>query len=280
MSTSTPPPIIRLFVATPTYGGMATTQYMAATLRLQEYMTQRGISVRFMFIVNESLITRARNSLCHTFLQSDCTHMLFLDADIGYDAEDIFRMIVANVDVIGGSYPKKEINWKRVHEMAKLGAPTETLSAVASNFVFNPLNANAEYKIYEPNEVQEVGTGVLLIKRDVFTKMKEKYDDWYLSDDNLNNKQKIYRFFDTQVVNGRYLSEDYMFAHRWREMGGKIYLAAWTRTTHSGMYSFVGDIVATANAMNSISIQDTPEVAEKQPEETPSKEKKTETEDA
>jgi serine/threonine protein kinase len=158
-------------------------------------------------------------------------------------------MIMANKDVIGGAYPKKEINWQRVHEMARRGAPAETLASIGSNYVFNIIGENKEVPINEPVEVTEVGTGLMLIKRSVLEKMRDHYNDWYIADDNINAKKKVYRFFDTQVVNNRYLSEDYMFSHRWREMGGKIYLASWTRTHHSGSYSYVGDIPQTSVTM-------------------------------
>jgi hypothetical protein len=245
-------PAINLFIASPTYGGMVATHFMASVLKLQELCMKSGVQVQFMFVMNESLITRGRNTLCHGFLQSNATHMLFLDADIGFHPEDILFMLKANVDVIGGAYPKKEINWGRVADLARQGVDTSVLSAAASNFVFNPVNPSDSYEVFKPNEVMEVGTGLLLIKREVLEKMKEHFkDDYYTADDNLLNQQKVFRFFDTQVdkETNRYISEDYMFSKRWREMGGKIYLAPWTRTQHCGMYGFVGDIPKTTLAV-------------------------------
>lgn len=243
---------ITLFIASPTYGGQVATHFMASVLKFQELCVKNGVAVQFMFVMNESLITRGRNTLCHGFLQSNATHLLFLDADIGFHPDDILFMIKANVDVIGGAYPKKEINWGRVADLARQGMDTTVLSAAASNFVFNPVNPSDSYEVFKPNEVMEVGTGLLLIKRHVLEKMKEAHpDDYYTADDNLLNQQKVFRFFDTFVDEDtkRYLSEDYYFSRRWRKMGGKVHLAPWTRTQHCGMYGFVGDIPKTTLAV-------------------------------
>ena len=75
----------RLFVATPMYGGQCHGMYAKAALDLQGVCSQYGIDVRFSFLFNESLITRARNYLVDEFLRSDFTHLLFIDSDICFD---------------------------------------------------------------------------------------------------------------------------------------------------------------------------------------------------
>ena len=99
-----------IFVATPMYGGMNHGLYAKACLDLQTLCMQYGVKIKFSFLFNESLITRARNYLVDEFLnRSDCTHLLFIDSDIHFDPKDVIAMLALNKDVIGGPYPKKAI---------------------------------------------------------------------------------------------------------------------------------------------------------------------------
>ena len=109
-----------IFVATPMYGGMNHGLYMKACLDLQGLCMQYGIQVKFSFLFNESLITRARNYLVDEFLhRSDCTHLLFIDSDINFNPQDVIAMLALDKDVIGGPYPKKSMNWGNIAHAAR-----------------------------------------------------------------------------------------------------------------------------------------------------------------
>ena len=91
----------KLFVATPMYGGMSHGMYVKSCLDLQAICGQYGIEVRFSFIFNESLITRARNYLADEFLRAEgFTHMLFIDADIHFDPRDVIACLALDKDII------------------------------------------------------------------------------------------------------------------------------------------------------------------------------------
>lgn len=104
----------KLFIATPMYGGQCYGYYAQSVLMLQKTMEREGIETVFSFMFNESLITRARNALTHGFLNSDATHLLFIDSDIRFNPEDVVAMLKADKEVICGMYPKKEINFASV----------------------------------------------------------------------------------------------------------------------------------------------------------------------
>ena len=93
---------VSLFIATPMFGGSANYMYMISLINLLTHLGQNGITSMFEIAANESLITKARNILVEGFLKSDATHMLFIDADLGFDANDVLRMIQADKDLIGG----------------------------------------------------------------------------------------------------------------------------------------------------------------------------------
>lgn len=249
----------KLFVATPMYGGNANGMYMKACLDLQGICQKYGIEIRFSFLFNESLITRARNYLVDEFLRTDCTHLLFIDSDVHFDPEDILALLHLDKDVIGGPYPKKSINWRNVFAAAKRVIETPEidtdkfnpgeLDGLVGDYVFNPVPGTKSFKVTEPLEVMEIGTGLMMVKRDVFAKFQEEYPHLRYKPDhvgqaNFDGSRYIHAFFDTVIdpQSHRYLSEDYMFCQYWRAIGGQIWLCPWMKTMHIGTYSFTGDM--------------------------------------
>jgi hypothetical protein len=253
-----------LFVATPMYGGMNHGLYMKACLDLQGLCFQYGVQIKFSFLFNESLITRARNYLVDEFIhRSECTHMLFLDSDISFNPQDVIALLALDKDVAGGPYPKKAIKWKSVKKAVekKPDIEPQTLEKVTGDYVFNPVKGTAQFSVTEPLEVLEIGTGFMMIRRDVFEKMTKQYPSIRYKPDhvgqaNFDGSRYIHAFFDTVIdtkesITGggsdRYLSEDYMFCQMWRKMGGSIWLCPWMKTSHIGTYHFHGDMPAVAN---------------------------------
>jgi hypothetical protein len=261
----------KLFVATPMYGGMAHGMYLKSCLDLQAICAQYGIEVRFSFIFNESLITRARNYLVDEFLRAEgFTHLLFIDADIHFDPRDVIALLALQKDVIGGPYPKKSIKWGAIKEAIKRhpDLPVSEMEKLAGDFVFNPAPGTEKFSVAEPIEVLEIGTGFMLVKREVFDRFKEAYPEFSYRPDhvgqaNFDGTRYIHAYFDTVIdrkrminidgtekeVGGsdRYLSEDYMFCQWWRRLGGTIWLCPWMKTHHVGTYAFTGDMPAVAN---------------------------------
>jgi hypothetical protein len=199
-------------------------------------------------MMNESLITRARNTLAYDFLDTDATHLMFIDADITFNPEDIVRMVNADKDIICGLYPKKEINWNTVAQAVKSGVEYKDLPNYTGSFVVNPVGGAAEVKgnLNEPMEIDNGGTGFMLIKRNVFEVLKDKVptytNDMILIVDKNPVKKIIHEFFATSIdeVSNRLLSEDYHFCKISRQAGFKVYAAPWANLSHSGTYNFSG----------------------------------------
>ena len=253
-----------LFVATPMYGGNNHGLYAKACLDLQAICIQYGVKIKFSFLFNESLITRARNYLVDEFIhRSDCTHLLFLDSDIHFNPQDVIALLALEKEVIGGPYPKKAIKWRAVKKAMEKNPDIKEgdLANVTGDFVFNPVKGTAKFSVTEPLEVLEIGTGFMLVERSVFAKMEEaypmiRYKPDHVGQANFDGSRYIQAFFDTVIdtkdsITGggsdRYLSEDYMFCQMWRKIGGSIWLCPWMRTDHIGTYHFKGDMPAVAN---------------------------------
>ena len=248
----------RLFVATPMYGGMAHGMYVKSCLDLQTILSKYGVDVKFSFLFNESLITRARNYLVDEFLRSDCTHMLFIDSDIHFNPQDVIALLALDKDIVGGPYPKKSINWNNVAETLRKNPdinPSD-LEHVVGDYVFNVVHGTKQFTVVEPLEVLEIGTGFMMIERSVFDKMSEafpliRYKPDHIGQTNFDGSRYIHAYFDTVIdsidsITGggseRYLSEDYMFCQMWRKIGGQIFLCPWMKTGHIGTYQFNGNL--------------------------------------
>jgi hypothetical protein len=241
----------KLFVATPMYGGMANGLYVKSSLDLQAVMSRYGVETKFSFLFNESLITRARNYLVDEFLRSECTHLLFIDSDIHYDPRDVIALMALDKDVIGAPYPKKSINWGNIASAARKhpNLDPKELETLVGEYVFNVVKGTSQFQVTEPLEVMEIGTGFMMVKREVFGKYAEAYPEYRYKPDhvgqaNFDGSRYIHAYFDTVIdpESERYLSEDYMFCQWWRKIGGQIYLCPWMKTQHIGTYAFSGNM--------------------------------------
>jgi hypothetical protein len=241
----------KLFIATPMYGGQCHGLYVKSSLDMQNMLNQYGVATKFSFLFNESLITRARNYLVDEFLRSDCTHLLFLDSDIHYNPQDVVALMALDKDVIGAPYPKKSINWNNIAYAARQHPEMEPreLENLVGEYVFNVVHGTKQFQVSEPLEVMEIGTGFMMVKREVFSKFKDAYPELQYKPDHVgqahfDGSRYIHAYFDTVIdkESHRYLSEDYMFCQWWRKIGGQIYLCPWMKTQHIGTYAFTGNM--------------------------------------
>ena len=243
--------LVKLFIATPMYGGLCIGGYTEGLLNCVQTFMKNRMQMYYGYMMNESLITRARNTLAYDFLDTDATHLMFIDADITFNPEDIVRMVNADKDIICGLYPKKEINWNTVAQAVKSGVEYKDLPNYTGSFVVNPVGGAAEVKgnLNEPMEIDNGGTGFMLIKRNVFEVLKDKVptytSDMILIVDKNPVKKIIHEYFATSIdeVSNRLLSEDYHFCKISRQAGFKVYAAPWANLSHSGTYNFSGTLL-------------------------------------
>ena len=242
-----------------TYGGTCNTEFVIATmgliLQIQRY---KDIDMVIYPITFESLISRARNAAAAWALSGDYTHLLFIDSDISFDPADVFKLIVADKDVVVGVYPKKYYNRTKMETLAKdfpqVFNDKEDWRALSTDFS-TEFNAESfkKAKQGESFEVDYAATGFMLIKTDVFKKIIDKRPDLKYTNDvdgyMSADKDKFYDFFQVGVnpFNKKYESEDYGFCQLWRSLGGKIHVLPEIKLTHTGRIHYPGDIKAQAN---------------------------------
>ena len=257
-----PPKQKSIFIATPMFGGQCNYMYMISLINLLNRLGQAGIPAMFEIAANESLITKARNILVEGFLKSNATHLLFLDADLGFDPDDVMRMIQQDKDIIGGQYAKKKINWEVVKNVVNMNPniPGHSINAVVAESTFKPVGEVMTFNINEPVEVESIATGLMLVKREVFETMAKELPEIEIisgGSETMDPKtmtritdphRKAHAYFDVSIdpETRAYTSEDFTFCKRWRQLGGKVFLAPWTRTVHVGTYEYVCDLAAVA----------------------------------
>ena len=238
----------KLYVATPMYGGQCFGYYAQSLMSLQNTLRENKIDTAVSFLFNESLIQRARNALAHGFLKTDYTHLMFIDADIRFNPQDVLPMLLADKPIICGIYPKKEINWDMIHKAALAGVPPSELRKYSGSFVVNLVGyaGETQVQIDQPVEIWNGGTGFMLIKREVLEQLREHVPSYINDTHDLGGnigKERISEFFATSIepMGERLLSEDYHFCKEWREKcAGTVWAAPWAQLGHVGTHIFDG----------------------------------------
>jgi glycosyltransferase involved in cell wall biosynthesis len=255
---------IKIYLGMPMYGGMLSENTLHGVLGLQNWTSQSGVGMKLQTMGNESLITRARNTIVSMFLDDKNfvgSHLLFIDADIGFGTGNIERLIRADKDIVCGIYPRKCIHWNQVKD-ALIKNPDISEEHLQYKALGYNLNFEDPQSIQLQNgfcEVMEAATGMMLIKRDVFRKMRKAYPDRkYETDQIVNGKQwrsdNCYDFFGVGKLpwdgSERYLSEDYYFSRLWSNIGGKIWADVASPLTHMGNMHFQGHVASLFSTKN------------------------------
>lgn len=236
---------MKVLIATPMYGGMCTAGYTSSMIELFKRASfLEDIQLEFMYGVNEALVTRARNMCVSIFLKSDATHLLFIDSDIQFNAEQIIAMLRTKKDFVCGIYPKKKIDWDAVKHHAVMGIRPDQLQARSSEYLFIPsgdMVQDADGLI----EIERAGTGMMMISRTVFETLSNQVQSFKLEAPVMSNvrfedTEEYKEFFYTCVdpTTKIFLHEDFNFCRLWKETGGKIYGASWVALKHIGTHTF------------------------------------------
>jgi hypothetical protein len=249
----------RIMVATPMYGGQCHGMYAKSCADLAKLCQAYDIELKFFYLFNESLITRARNYCVDEFMRSDYTHLMFIDSDIGFDPNDVLSL-AAMMDpdeenpkeVMCGPYPKKTIAWEKIKRAVDKGFADENpqdLDKYVGDYVFNPADGGDSIRIDTPCKVLEGGTGFMMITKSAFEKFAVAYPDYTYLPDHVRTKhfdgsREIGMYFQALIdpKSKRYLSEDYMFCQYMQEIGVATWLCPWMRLVHTGSYTFGGSL--------------------------------------
>jgi hypothetical protein len=254
---------VRLFIATPAYGGLVTVQYLQSLLAAKARLDALGVRSVVYTIANESLITRARNACVARFLAATLdgqpfTHLAFIDADVGFPEWGLERLLRFGAPFAAAAYPLKGIAWSRLAEQARggrLGQPDAAdLEARACDYALRleiPTDVRDDFIA-----VHSVGTGFMCLARPVLETLVARHGDETRYENDITGydapglgyditgKPQFHALFEAGVdpETRVYMSEDYAFCRRWRALGGTIWVDLRARLSHVGSYRFHGDV--------------------------------------
>ncbi|MGP0057966.1 MAG: hypothetical protein ACLPID_01565 [Beijerinckiaceae bacterium] len=234
-----------IFIATPCFGGLVSQHYMLSVLGLIQYGSQANIDTIVALLGHDSLITRSRNTLVTQFLNTPAaTHLMFIDADISFEPQHVHRMLAFDKDVVSGIYPLKVIDWDNAAlKRITMGETFQTapLLYVGTLCAGEELERDGSFAtgLY-------CGGGFLLIKRQAIERMVAAYPESRYKRVHAYSNAKgedNYSLFECMIdpETKTYISEDFGFCQKWRDIGGKIWLDTEGKLTHIGVYNFAGN---------------------------------------
>lgn len=215
-----------------------------------------NIKLVHKFILNDPLLPRAQNQLAAQLLSdASITHLLLIDREIMWDPRYVLKLLANDKPICGAPCPKKGYRWERIKSRRiKEIVENENISEqeyrnkirvhlIDYNVKFGP-SRKIENSVIE---VEEIGSGFMLIKREVFEKLVLKYPESKLNDPTLNSepalKDYFYNFFEVGIIEGNYFSEDYGFCKKWKALSGKLYADLSLNVTTFGLEDFQGNIL-------------------------------------
>jgi predicted metal-binding protein len=240
-------PEIFLMICTPCHSNVAM-HYTQALLELQQLCIKHRIKITFT-LLKSSLVTQGRNLCVSAFLESKCTHMLFVDSDIYFRADSILKMLKKDKELMSIPYPLKTMMWDKLYKKWNDGEVKgpEDIHRYLNTY---PMKVENPEDIKLDNGVMEVThspTGCMLIKRSVFDKMIKAYPDKGIVQKTVINGEYIDRphmwnFFDTlhDSETKIFLGEDFSFCKLWRDIGGKCYVYINDPIIHVGEHQYEG----------------------------------------
>jgi hypothetical protein len=204
----------KLFIATPAFEGKTHLQYALSLAETASLCKKNHIEIQYCIVASGSLLCAERNRLVEAFLHSDCTHMLCIDSDLGWAAEAVLGILKKDVSFVGGCYP----------------ARTE------KSFLFRPcLNEDQSLVVDKEKgliKMEHIPAGFILIRREVLEKMVKDYPERrFVPKD---GKPSGSALFNTEMYEGEFWGEDYVFCRLLRQSGFEIWVDPMIQFDHGG----------------------------------------------
>lgn len=214
----------KLFVALPAYDFKVSLKLAVSLARLAQMSPQHGIEINIGSICGCSVVSRARNLLVKDFLESNCTDLMFIDADINFEPDDVLRLMAWASDpkkgIVGGVPRTRKTN--KVY-IAQLDQDEQGLTMNRMGLV----------------RAKRIATAFMLVRRDVFERLVNEHPEWDYYDH--NTERKLNAVFDFLITEEGYMGEDYLFCDRARAIGYEVWIDPTIKLGHMGVQEYEGD---------------------------------------
>ncbi len=205
---------ISIFFATPCFGAQVSCHFTHSLIQTINLLKEHNIDSTYAFLPNQ-IVTRARNLLTHMFLQSNCTHLFFIDADIQFRPQDVLEMIKNDKSICVGLYANKNYIIKKDTPLTDISSNDFFFKCIQYSSTFEQnINSLVNDKLIK---IKHGATGFMLIKRSVFEHLKTIVKSYKHIDNNDDiGDNTVYAFFNCEVHDNSYLTEDYYFCQLWK----------------------------------------------------------------
>lgn len=257
---------INIAILTPCYGSLCYVNYVTCLMNTTAMCSSMGIRMKVEFCRNDSLVSRARNNLIAKAMSDPTvTHMLFIDADITWNAIDIFKLILSEKHIVGGIYPIKNYDWTKLSSNTSRNTVKEWIDTKNESQLKDAITDAdiVQHKLMRYNlnylsstlqivnnlaKIKHLATGFMMIRRETIEKMSQAFPSTKYIDDvgflSGSENDHAYALFDCGVEDGHYCSEDWMFCTRWTKMGGEVWADVTINLNHTGIEDFKGSYIA------------------------------------
>lgn len=211
----------KLLIATPFYSVSAFSPYITSLVHTCKMLAAADIEFDFWELSGDSYVDRARNTIANKFMDSDYTHLIFIDSDHKWDLEGFVNLLKADADVVGAGYPCKN-KW-------------DFFSCILEDSEDHRPVVNEQGLI----KAWGVPTGFMKIRREVFVKLAEMMpENYYMTGDpDTGEQHKVFNFFGRMPP----LGEDISFCRRWASIGGELWVEPRVTITHYGVKGWEGN---------------------------------------
>jgi len=236
-----------IYLAVPCHGAEVSIFFLRSLLNLQGACRLRGVGLQVDFLDSDPLIVRARSRLAARFLaRREASHLLFCDADIGFAPENVFRLLDSGKEIAAAVCPLKSIDWEKVRAAAQAGKPDLMAAGLGYVVRFLPTPDNSVEVEEGLAKVSYGGTGFLMISRAALERLAAAHPELEADVSDVDDVvARAPMLFETMIEaeTGHYLSEDYAFCRRWRDLGGEIWADVEARLIHVGHAAYEGSLM-------------------------------------
>lgn len=213
-----------IMIALPCHGGLVSEKTTMSLFNLGKLLVRNNISHGLFTQANSSLITIGRSKIANFFINNtEHEYLFFLDSDIGFNPEDVIKLLSHQVDIVSGAYPMKTIPIRYCIDIQQPEERFGDLIKITGN-----------------------GMGFVLIHRNVFLNMSRHFSELkYIPPTNDSNYppteaelNNSYHYFAEHKENNSFMSEDKSFFHRARMLGYDVWLDTSIKLQHIGSHIF------------------------------------------
>lgn len=214
-----------VFIALPAYDFKVSLKLAVSLAAFAQAAVRHGITIQIGSICGCSVVSRARNLLAQDMLESQCTDLLFIDSDINFDANDVFRLLAWTSD------PKKGI---------VAGVPrTRSTDTVYITTLEQDENEQLTMNGMGLVRAERVATAFMMVRRDVFETLARAHTDWQYDDP--RSGRRLTAMFDFKLTPEGYIGEDFLFCDRVRAHGFEVWIDPTIKLGHMGVQEYMGD---------------------------------------